>query len=298
MCEEISKMLKKTFIAARRKASSVVAAAAAADVDNNDHGNITQQNNNERYVLQIMLQSSNIAVASLTQAKHIGPGTNAYWPNYIHPLELAKVDIPTKMPSSAYRKLMESFECMGIYPSSSTTVVDLGACPGGWTSVIRKYFNCRVIAVDRSELDTVLMKDDMVTFVPGDAFTYEPPMHDDDEKEEGGMNRRRKEYWMISDVIAYPERITELLTKWCSKHLASNMIVTMKFQGNEGPDELDVAIRVVQMYGYNCRVKHFFNNKNEVTFMVSEIVEDDTETTRTRRDLEIGRVGKTMYPSI
>ena len=61
---------------------------------------------------------------------------------------------------------------------------------------------------------------------------------------------------------------------------------------------MDAAIRVVQMYGYNCRVKYFFNNKNEVTFMVSEIVEDDTETTRTRRDLEIGRVGKTMYPSI
>jgi hypothetical protein len=62
VCEEISKMLKKTFIAARRKASSV-AAAAAADVDNKEDGNITQQNNNERYVLQIMLQSSNIAVA-------------------------------------------------------------------------------------------------------------------------------------------------------------------------------------------------------------------------------------------
>ena len=66
VCEEISKMLKKTFIVARRKASSVVvvvAAAAAADVDNKEDGNITQQNNNERYVLQIMLQSSNIAVA-------------------------------------------------------------------------------------------------------------------------------------------------------------------------------------------------------------------------------------------
>ena len=58
---------------------------------------------------------------------------------------------------------------------------------------------------------------------------------------------------------------------------------------------MDAAIRVVQMYGYNCRVKYFFNNKNEVMFMVSEIVEDDTDS---RRDLEIGRVGKTMYPSI
>ena len=68
------------------------------------------------------------------------------------------------------------------------------------------------------------------------------------------------------------------------------MIVTMKFQGGEPDlDELDNAIQVVERLGYNCRVKHFFNNKNEVTFMVSE--KDGNQL-----DLEVGSLGSTMFP--
>ena len=148
--DEISKMLKKSYPAARKAA-----------VDDNEN---TKQSINERWVLQVMLQSSNIAVASLAKSHYVG-GTTSYWPNYIHPLGLAKVDIEERMPSSAYRKLMEGIECMGICPSTATTVIDLGACPGGWSSVMRRYFDCKVIAVDRSELDPVLMKDGMVEFV-------------------------------------------------------------------------------------------------------------------------------------
>ena len=185
---------------------------------------------------------------------------------------------------------------MGIRPGGSdsrvtTTVVDLGACPGGWTSVIRRYFdNCHVIGVDRSELDMSLMKDSMVTFVKGDAFTYEPPHDDEDET---------KDYWMISDVIAYPERATELLSRWCTNKWASNMIVTMKFQGNE-PDlnELENAICIVEKLEYACRVKHFFNNKNEVTFMVSEKMTcADDESKRAANNLEVGILGTSMYSS-
>lgn len=260
ICEEMSKMLKKSFAAARKA--------------NNDGDAM-----NERWTLQMMLQSPSIAVASLTKCQHIGPGKTAYWPNALHPLGLAKVDIEERMPSSAYRKLMEGIECMGIRPTESTTVVDLGACPGGWTSVMRRFFNCRVIAVDRSELDPVLMKDPMVTFVKGDAFTYQPPS--------------RGDYWMISDVIAYPERTTEMLSQWCENKWASNMIVTMKFQGDEPDlDELNNAIDVVTALGYQCRVKHFFNNKNEVTFMVSSKDEMD----RSRANLEMGDLGSAMYP--
>ena len=76
---------------------------------------------------------------------------------------------------------------------------------------------------------------------------------------------------MISDVVAYPERTSEMLNAWCENKWASNMIVTMKFQGDEPDlDELDKAITVVNGLGYHCCVKHFFNNKNEVTIMVAE----------------------------
>ena len=268
ICEELSKMLKKSFAAARK-----------APLDEN--GETIQPK--DRWMLQLMIQAPDVAVASLTKCQFIGPGESAYWPNYLYPLGLVRVDIEERMPSSAYRKLMEGIECMGIRPREMSTVVDLGACPGGWTSVMRKYFNCPVIAVDRSELDPVLMKDPMVTFVKGDAFTYEPP-----------DTLKGEDLWMISDVIAYPERATELLSQWCEDMRASNMIVTMKFQGDEPDfDELDKAVRIVKDLGYYCRVKHFFNNKNEVTFMVS-VEHDLFETT----NLGIGDLGVSMYQSL
>ena len=260
--EEIAKMTKKMFPAARKAPAG-------------------EEPTRTRWLLQVMLQSPNIAVASLVECEKKGPGKNSFWPNYVHPVGLAKVDIVEKMPSSAYRKLMEGIECMHITPKPNlTTVVDLGACPGGWTSVMRR-LGCYVVAVDRSELDPVLMRDEMVEFIKGDAFTFEPKM--------AGIDKEQ-DCWMISDVIAYPERCTELLHRWCEGRWASNMIVTMKFQGSEPDlDELDNAIQVVKSLGYNCRVKHFFNNKNEVTFMVSE--KDDNPL-----DLEVGSLGSTMFP--
>ena len=111
--EEMEKMLKKGFAAARKA------------TNNDDDGNV-EDPNNERWIMQMMLQSPNIALASLTKCKHMGPGRNSFWPNYYHPLGLPNVDIEEKMPSSAYRKLLEGIECMGISPSLTTTVVDLG----------------------------------------------------------------------------------------------------------------------------------------------------------------------------
>lgn len=258
ICDELATMMKKVHPAARKLLS-----------DSNDISN-------EKWILQVMLQSPEIAVASLVQSKFVGPG-NMYWPNVKFPLGLALVDIEEKMPSSAYRKLMEAIECMQIRPMSENIVIDLGACPGGWTTVMRK-FGCKVISVDRSELDSVLMRDNMVEFVKGDAFTFEPPSDDDDVV-----------FWMVSDVIAYPDRITDLLNRWCSYQWAEKMIVTMKFQGDEPSlDDLDRAIDLVQRCGYRCRAKHFFNNKNEVTMMISK------EGSRCEM-LEPNLIGTAMY---
>jgi 23S rRNA C2498 (ribose-2'-O)-methylase RlmM len=259
ICDELANMLKKVYPAARKISS--------------EYNNVC----NEKWILQVMLQSPEIAVASLVKSKFVGPG-NSNWPNIKFPLGLALVDIEEKMPSSAYRKLMEALECMQIRPLPQNIVVDLGACPGGWTTVMRK-FGCGVISVDRSELDHVLMRDEMVEFVKGDAFTFEPPSDD------------RVSFWMVSDVIAYPDRITDLLNQWCSNQWADHMVVTMKFQGDEPSlDDLDHAIDVVKQNGYFCRAKHFFNNKNEVTLMISK------EGSLCMK-LELNFIGSAMYNS-
>lgn len=282
--EELSGMLKRAFPAARRR-------VATAGTGDDDVGAGTRPE--ARWALQVMLQGTDVAVASLAECVRVGPpGIDSYWPNVNHPLGLARVDIEERMPSSAYRKLMEGMECMGVRPSmeggTTSTVIDLGACPGGWTAVARWRLGCRVIAVDRTELDPALMEDAMVEFVRGDAFAYEPPQ-DLLSGEEGGGD-----VWMISDVIAYPDRATELLDRWCGNGWASAMIVTMKFQGDEPNfDEVDRAIQVVRGHRYCCRVKHFFNNKNEVTFMVWK---DNDARAWTR--LEAGVLGAQMYPSL
>ena len=45
----------------------------------------------------------------------------------------------------------------------------------------------------------------------------------------------------------------------------------MKFKGAPDWEQLARARTVAEAAGYACRSKHFFNNKNEVTLMLSKI---------------------------
>lgn len=194
------------------------------------------------------------------------------------------------MPSSAYRKVMEAFELMGIRPDQSSRVYDLGACPGGWTWILRHYLDCSVTAVDRSALDIRLMNDPRIEFVSGDAFSFVPTP-------DLSSPPDSRDVWMVSDVIAFPDRILELLERWCGQKWAQYMIVTMKFHGTQ-PDfpALQEAINLARHHGYHIRAKHFFNNKNEVTLMLTSdnIMEDRLPP----RVLEPGVLGTPMYSAI
>jgi 23S rRNA (cytidine2498-2'-O)-methyltransferase len=148
-------------------------------------------------------------------------------------------------------------------PTFDNVVVDLGASPGGWTFAILLHCEPRkIIAVDRAKLDPRLMNHPQVEFVQGDAFTFRPSQQVD---------------WMMSDIIAYPERIVELLESWCSNRLATRMVVTVKFQGDTPSWEaMKQAMHVANAHNYRARAKHFFNNKNEVTLMLQH---EDTAVT-------------------
>lgn len=183
-----------------------------------------------------------------------------FWPSPI-PAGLVDTTLPGYMPSSAYRKLGEALVCgfADGLPSPYSQCVDLGACPGGWTAYLRRVHDCRVVAVDRQPVAAALMADPMVTFESGDAFIYEP--------------QDAPVEWLVSDVIAFPERVSELLERWCGGRWAQNMVVTMKFRGAE-PDwgALEAAVQIAASHGFKCRVKHFFSNKNEVTLMLRSAI--------------------------
>jgi hypothetical protein len=310
--EELAGLLRKGYPAARKERRQSAGGEDASSSEQQQQQDLRRtSNDSERWLLQVLLMTPDVAAASLVRCRLIGdmddtsrlPASNyndpvqqlQYWPNWQFPAGLAKVDITTEvMPSSAYRKLMEALECMRLRPHQSSRVYDLGACPGGWTWVLRYFLNCNVVAIDRSELDPRLMQDSRIEFVKGDAFSFEPnsSISSKNGKED------EDEVWMVSDVIAFPDRILELLERWCGGKWATYMVVTMKFHGSQ-PDfpALQQAIDLAQHHSYECRAKHFFNNKNEVTLMLKA---ERTMNHRVAppRALEPGILGTPMYPAI
>lgn len=174
------------------------------------------------------------------------------WPVGI-PAGLAAVADDDGAPASSYRKLEEALACMQRWPQHGQSAVDLGACPGGWTRVLRRN-GARVDAIDRQPLVKHLMKDRNVFFHKADAFSWRPERHVD---------------WLVSDVVAYPDRILELIDVWAGEHLATHIVVQMKFRGAPDHTKIEDGLARLRAAGYGARARHFFNDKNEVTLMAS-----------------------------
>jgi len=200
-------------------------------------------------LVQVLLVEAEVAWVSVAPVLALAPA--AAWPSAL-PAGLADVADDLVAPASSYRKLHEALACMGELPQPGQTAVDLGACPGGWTRVLRKY-GAQVVAVDRTPLAAHLMADPEVTFIAGDAFAFRPQVPVD---------------WMVSDVIAFPERAVELIEIWCRAQLAKRLVVQMKFKGEPDLQAMAAARAQAAVHGYEARAKHFFNDKNEVTWMV------------------------------
>eukprot|EP00536_Pseudo-nitzschia_multiseries_P007816 jgi/Psemu1/18819/gm1.18819_g len=264
---EVASQLRKRCQAARNPRST------DADADDDP------EPQDDRWLLQVLLLEPEVVVASLSRCdgtKQSGPTWT--WPNWKLPAGLALVDLDkstdSMVPSSAYRKLLESFWYLGDRPPPSLDqfpVIDLGACPGGWTGALRQ-MGCEVVAVDRSPLAPGLMKDRGVEYVQGDAFRFVPPWARSDPNDNNDwpgktLSEPLPNTWMVSDIIAYPDKIAELLDHWCGNLWVSHAIVTVKFQAEIPWDELESIRAMVRGHGYHCRTVHFFNNKNEVTLL-------------------------------
>ncbi len=156
-------------------------------------------------------------------------------------------------PSRAYLKIQESLvrarQLFGVeLPHEGQKCFEAGACPGGWTWVLRN-LGTDVLAVDRSELAPSLMADPHVTFMSHDAFTLPPA-------ELGAFD------WVFSDVICYPERLLLWIQKWLDSGLTKNMICTIKMQGG-------IDWNLVESFASipNSAVLHLNYNKHELTFI-------------------------------
>ena len=149
-------------------------------------------------------------------------------------------------PSRAYLKLWEALTRLGIYPCPGETCIDLGASPGGWTWAMAR-LGASVVAVDRAPLDERVATMRNVESRIGSAFAFVPVPVD----------------WLISDVVAYPERLLGLVRGWLAAASPPGWIVcTVKFQG---ATDHDAAEQFATLPG--GELVHLFHNKHELTFI-------------------------------
>lgn len=210
--------------------------------------------NRKKKIFPCVLPQSPVGIFSL-----LGPSlmmcsakTSSYIPAGFIELEEDHVNPPSR----AYLKLQEALIRInsekGIIPKEGDRCLDAGACPGGWTWVLRQ-LGCTVTAVDRSELSSSLMNDPKVNFIKHDAFTL-------------SMEDLGDFDWIFSDVICYPEKLLDWVKKWINSGRVKNMVCTIKLQGEQNWSIIDEFSAIP-----GSSVVHLVYNKHELTWMyVSE----------------------------
>ena len=148
-------------------------------------------------------------------------------------------------PSRAYLKFWEACTRWGAWPAPGETCRDLGASPGGWTWAAAQ-LGATVTAIDKAPLDPRVAAMPGVSERRESAFALAPEMVD----------------WLLSDVIAYPERLLALVQRWIAAAAARRIVCTIKFQG-----ETDHAAAEAFAAIPGASVMHLFHNKHELTFL-------------------------------
>lgn len=150
-------------------------------------------------------------------------------------------------PSRAYLKLWEFFTCHSPrLPRPDEHLIDMGACPGGWTWVLQS-FGGKVTAVDKAPLEPRIAQLPRVSVLEESAFGLDP-------------QKVGKIDWFFSDIICYPSRLLELVKRW-EKEDVKNFVCTLKFQAET---DYVTTERFVQEFG--GKVIHQHHNKHEVTW--------------------------------
>lgn len=152
-------------------------------------------------------------------------------------------------PSRAYLKLWEALVRLGRWPSVGDRCLDLGASPGGWTWLLAQ-FGADVVAVDKAPIDELVAELPGVTWHQASAFGLDPAV-------DGPVD------WLCSDVVAYPDRLLELVERWIEADAAAVIVCTIKFQG---PTDHEIVRRFAALPG--AHVWHLHHNKHELTLAV------------------------------
>lgn len=197
-------------------------------------------------LVQLALADAETGFLSILTAEQARQFEHALSP---FPAGFVAVPIDKRPPSTAYRKLLEAQLRFGCRIGEAKRCVELGAAPGGWTHVLLDQ-GAVVTAIDRVPLRQDLMVHPRLTFRSADAFEFVPAQPVD---------------WLLSDVIAAPERSIELIRSWVAEGWCRAFLVTVKFKGRGAYGLLEELKEWLRHHTRRFLLRQLVVNKNEVT---------------------------------
>ena len=157
-------------------------------------------------------------------------------------------------PSRSYLKIEEAFSIYGTSPMLRSTVVELGAAPGGWTWAALKR-GAKVFAIDNGPLKKGPLDHPDVEHHCSDAFNWKPAVPPVD--------------WLFCDMVQKPQPVVERVRTWFSEGWCRNAVVNFKF-GYSDPVEILKMIHGPKGFARYCETllcRHLFHDRDEITVM-------------------------------
>ncbi|HWQ30973.1 MAG TPA: SAM-dependent methyltransferase [Negativicutes bacterium] len=153
--------------------------------------------------------------------------------------------------SRAKFKLMEAIKTFDMDMSAFNNALDLGAAPGGWTSVLLEH-GLQVTAVDTGDMDERLFKHPGLRFIKSNAsdLKLEPGSFD----------------LLTSDMSWNPKNTARIIIN-ASEYLKAGgtAVVTLKLMGEKVRKTVREVISLYNEVFEVLEVKQLFHNRDEVT---------------------------------
>lgn len=201
---------------------------------------------NPDYIISALLDESRIYMGMSTSAMNLSS-----WSGGMVHYKKDESDI-----SRAKFKLMEAINVFNIDMSKVHNALDLGAAPGGWTSVLIEH-NVSVTAVDTGDMDPRLNKYKNYTFIKANASEIELP---------------EQSFDMFTSDISWNAKNTALLVNRASRFLVVGgyAIVTVKLMGSKVRRTIREVQEIYQEIFDVKAAKQLFHNRDEITLLLKK----------------------------
>jgi len=177
--------------------------------------------------------------------------TLIYCVNSSHPHPLGQCEFLENKkdpPSRAYLKLWEVFTFYMPLPDKNDVAIDLGACPGGWSWVLKDHVK-KIYSIDTAPIEVAANN---IVYQAKDAFQLDITALAD-------INM------LFSDMACEPLKLLALVKDFLALGKIHTCICTIKL--NDSIDEEKICNAFLEIQP--SRIVHLYQNKHELTWLYS-----------------------------